>query len=394
VRVRTIKLRVLAAALFASWTLAAVLVLLGYRPGGPVDLLVGASAALPAVVALIALAFPPVARSDRAFAALVWLAAGSLLVLLPAISILLGQLLARGPQTLVPSLEAGYPWLLALSGTSLLAGLGLGRRMLGATASRRRRVVRGIVLASGLTLGVGGLFTGVAVANELALRDRPVAGSRFGPTDPSLEPPPCDQRVLAGPTASVVLLLDGDIDGRPFGSLTLNGVRSGGDYRWAAFVASRRVLGQFGAARIGDVAWTLAPRAGWRRTDDPEAFRSGLDGRLVRFALEPRRLAASEVLGLAFFEGARARHCRVAIDGQTFRSAFPQVGLLVGDTDIHRWRGELDFWVFADGQLGRAAGSINGEAAGIDRDGIQATLRATLSATSRGRTHVVVPPAR
>ena len=61
-------------------------------------------------------------------------------------------------------------------------------------------------------------------------------------------------------------------------------------------------------------------------------------------------------------EGARARRCRIAIDGTTFREAFPQVAWLVGDADLHRWRGQLDYWVFLDGQLGQVAGSANGEA--------------------------------
>ena len=38
-RVRRFELRLVAGALVAGWTIAAVLVLLGYRPGGPLDLL-------------------------------------------------------------------------------------------------------------------------------------------------------------------------------------------------------------------------------------------------------------------------------------------------------------------------------------------------------------------
>ena len=46
-RVRTFELRLLAAVLTTLWTIAAGLVLLGYRPGGPIDLLVGLVAASP-----------------------------------------------------------------------------------------------------------------------------------------------------------------------------------------------------------------------------------------------------------------------------------------------------------------------------------------------------------
>jgi hypothetical protein len=392
-RVRTLELRLIAAALFASWTLAAALVLLGYRPGGPVDLLVGAAATLPAGVALTALVWPPVGRSDRAFAGLMWLGAGSLLVLVPAIGILLGQLLTGGPQTLVPSLEAGYPWLLALTGTSLLAGMGVARRMLGIQASRARRFRRGLVVAAALTIGAGGLFAGVSLSNDLALRDRSVTGSRFGPTDPELEPPACDAPIAAGTTARVDLHLQGDVDGRRLGSIAIAGIRAGTDYRWTANVVTRRRLGVFGGAHVGTGSWALAPGTGWHKAEEEPAAVAGLDARVVVLALEPDRLPAAEVLGLATFEGARARHCRVAIDGDTFRLTFPQIVWLVGDTDIHRWRGELDYWVFADGQLGRVSGSVNGEAVAIDSRGIQATLHATLSATERGRDLRVFAPA-
>ncbi|HEY7735427.1 MAG TPA: hypothetical protein VH813_01395 [Candidatus Limnocylindrales bacterium] len=392
-RVRTLELRLIAAALFASWTLAAALVLLGYRPGGPVDLLVGASAALPAVVALAAFVWPPVGRGDRVFAALVCLGAASLLVLIPAIGILLGQLLAGGPQTLVPSLEAAYPWLLALIGTSLLAGMGIARRMLGPAAVRPRRLRRGLVVAAGLTVVAGGSFAGVAVANEIALRDVPATGSRFGPTDPTIEPPPCDQPVAAGPSARIDLHLEGDVDGRPLGAISATGSRSGLDYRWVASVATRQRLGVFGGARVGDSAWTLSPGTGWRRSDVVDGA-GGLDLRVVRLALPPARLPATEVVGLASFDGARARQCRIAIDGATFRRVFPQVALLVGDADLARWRGELDYWVFADGQLGRVAGSVNGLATGIDPLAIQATVTATLTATDRNRSILIPAPAR
>ena len=92
-------------------------------------------------------------------------------------------------------------------------------------------------------------------------------------------------------------------------------------------------------------------------------------------------------------EGARARRCRVAVDGATFRAAFPQIRWLVGDADIERWRGQLDYWVFADGQLGQVAGSVNGEAGAIRPEAIQATIEVFLTATERGDGLVIYPPA-
>jgi hypothetical protein len=70
------------------------------------------------------------------------------------------------------------------------------------------------------------------------------------------------------------------------------------------------------------------------------------------------------------------------------------VELLIGDADVTRWRGELDYWVFADGELGRVAGSVNGIATGIDALAIQATITATLTATDRGRVILIPSPPR
>ena len=106
-RVRTFELRLVAVALTALWFLGALYVVLGYRPGGPIDGLVGAAATLPMAIALAAVFWPPVARGDRAFAGIVWLGLLAGLLLVPSIGGVLNQLLGRGPQTLLPSLEIG-----------------------------------------------------------------------------------------------------------------------------------------------------------------------------------------------------------------------------------------------------------------------------------------------
>src|SRR5688572_31167633 len=149
-------------------------------------------------MAVAGLAWPPVARGSRAFAAMVWLGFGSLLLLLPSMGGVATQLQARGPQTLLPSLEAAYPWALALIGTSLFAGLGFARRTLGGASFRRPRLVRGVALGVMSSAAIASLFASVAVANELALRDRPASDSRFGPTDAGLEPPICAEPPRAG----------------------------------------------------------------------------------------------------------------------------------------------------------------------------------------------------
>jgi hypothetical protein len=393
VRVRTFELRLLAGALAVGWAIAAGLILLAYRPGGPIDLVVGLAAGLPILVAVVALAWPPVSRDDSAFAAIVWLGVGALLLLAPSIAGVFVQLRAAGPQTLVPSPEAGYPWFLALLGTSVFAGLGVARTTLGAAAVRRRRLVRGTVLGLAATLVVAAVFAGVTVANEAGLRDRPVVASRFGPTSPAAEPPLCAEALSAGPAARVEASFAGDVDGRPLGTIELRGIRSGSDFRWLAYAATKLELGQYGWARLGSQAWVLAPGRNWTAAAPADVDGGELDARVVALALGSDVRNAAEIRGVDVFEGARARHCRVAIDGDTFRAAFPQVRWLLGDADLGHWRGELDYWIFVDGQLGRASVRITGEGGRIADGGLLATVRVTLSATDRDDPHPVAAPA-
>jgi hypothetical protein len=393
-RVRTFELRLIAVTLTGLWALTAGLVLLGYRPGGPIDVLVGIVACLPIAIAVAGLVWPPAARGDRAFAGIVWLGLGAGLLLVPSIGGVLNQLVARGPQTLLPSLETAYPWVLALAATSLFAGLGVARRLLGGTALRRARLLRGLAIATFSTAVVSLLFAAAAIANEVALRDRPAGASRFGPTDGSVAPPLCDRRIDAGRYARLVATYEGDVDRRSLGSASLVGVRDRLDVRWAADVATDRALGRYGMARVAGAAWTREPRAAWREVPVSGVESEDLDLQVLATALRSSNLFAAEERGLEFIEGARARHCRVAVDGTTFAAAFPQVRWLAGGADLHRWRGELDYWVFADGELGRAEGSIGGEAVALGLEGLQGTLRATLIAVDRDQPVTVIRPSR
>jgi hypothetical protein len=72
---------------------------------------------------------------------------------------------------------------------------------------------------------------------------------------------------------------------------------------------------------------------------------------------------------------------------------FPQVGWLVGDADLAKWRGQLDYWVFLDGTLGQVAGRVNGEAVGLEPGAIQADVEVLLTSTHRGRDVVIYAPA-
>ena len=384
-RVRAFELRLIAVALVVCWSIAAALVLLAYRPGGPLDLVVGLLALSPIGIALAGAIWPPVARGDVAFPAIVWLGILALLCLVPSIAGVINQLLAFGSRTLLPSLEAAYPWLVALFATSLFSGFGIARKLQGGTAIRRRRLIAGTTIALALTLLSGLAFGAVAVANDVALRDRPVDASRFGPTAGAEQPPRCDADLGAGASARLNLHMTATVDLRPLGSVELTGVRVGRDLRWLGYAATSRQLGQFGAARIGGQAWTISPGTRWDRVEPASVDADTVDLQALGAALTPELRATAEDRGVEVIEGARARRCRVAVDGLIFRDAFPQIEWLVEGVDLHRWRGQLDYWVFLDGELGQVAGSINGEAADIVPDALNGTVEVRMTATERGR---------
>lgn len=391
-RVRTLELRLLAAAIAALWAAAAAVVLVGYRPGGPLDLVVGGAAVIPLVVALAAVAWPPVVRGSGAFAGVVWLGLGAVLVLIPSVAEIVSRLAARGAQTLLPSLEAVYPWLVALGATATLAGIGIARRSAGPGAPRRQRfaivaaVSIALVAASGLAFGVA------AVGNELALADHPATSSRFGPTGPH-DPPSCAGGIGVGPYARLALRIDEETDGRATGTIDLVGARAGEDLRWIATVAGDRTMGTYGAARVGSEAWTQRPGAGWTSAAPDDLDAADVDVNAVAVALSASVRAVAEDRGIEFVEGARARHCRVGVDGETLVDAFPQASWLIGPaTPVKRWRGEVDFWVFGDGQVGLVEAFANGTAGDLRPGALQGTLRVLMTATDREVPVTLSPP--
>ena len=124
------------------------------------------------------------------------------------------------------------------------------------------------------------------------------------------------------------------------------------------FAATRLTLGQQGLVRIGERVWTLSPGRPWTAAEAERGAGYDTDRQVAAVALALAEANAPEDRGLDFIDGARARHCRIPIDGVTLRRILPQVELLVGATDITRWRGDLDYWVFADGQLGQVDGRV------------------------------------
>ena len=393
-RARRFELRLLGSALVGAWGLAAVLVLLAYRPGGPLDVAVGITMLVPLAIAISGVVWPPVARGRDTYPMVVALGVGSLLLLLPSIGGVLNQLQALGSQTLMPSLEAAYPWLLALAGTSLFAGFGLARRLDAGTALRPRRArVSGPSWRS---------LHGRGRHRVRGRRDRQRArAARPDDTTRGLALRADRRRgraarlrrpLEAGRTARLIAHLRGTSTAGRSARSTSRASGSGTNFRWLAYVATDRELGQYGAASFGGRAWTRTPDGGWATADAESVREQTLDLQAVRTALA--RPVALDRRGPRHRGDRRrpARRCRVAVEGETFRDAFPQVRWLVGDADLGRWRGQLDYWVFVDGQLGQVAGSVNGEAGEIQPEAIQATIEVFLTATDRGRELAIYPP--
>ena len=182
------------------------------------------------------------------------------------------------------------------------------------------------------------------------------------------------------------------MDGRSLGIARARGERSGRDFRWLAEVTTTLDVGLHGAAMIGSRAWIRQTGTRWVPVPDATAQGESLDLAVLETALDPLLRLAAEDIGLVYVEGARARRCRVAVDGTVFRAAFPQVRWLVGATDLAGWRGEIDAWVFADGQLGRAEGRLGGPGFAVAPDAILGELTASLTATHRGDPVTVTPP--
>ena len=158
--------------------------------------------------------------------------------------------------------------------------------------------------------------------------------------------------------------------------------------------------------RFGALAWVNdgsddpdAPGTTWHeaRPDPFELLGGGqltMDGPPHSIANTPRGSIVAEDLGLEIIEGARARHCRTFLDGPTALDAFlPLRWLLYGSSEapddkaISRWRGEMDWWVFGDGELGMASVEVSGSRAetGWDVDGVRVVLRAVQPADSQCR---------
>jgi hypothetical protein len=134
------------------------------------------------------------------------------------------------------------------------------------------------------------------------------------------------------------------------------------------------------------------PGRSWTAVDPATLDSDTLDLRATDTVLTQDARRAAEDRGLEFIEGARARHCRISIDGPSALAAFPQMVWFVGVADLHRWRGELDFWVFADGELGQLSMIVNGDAVETGAPGLQATIRTLMIVVDRDLPVSIAPP--
>jgi hypothetical protein len=344
------------------------------------------------LVSVAAIVWPPLVLSDRGSAGVFWLGLAAGLLLLPSIAAVAAQVLQGGSQPLLPSLEVVYPWALALLATSLFAGLGISRQLIPEVGIGRRRLAVSIAFALAATTIIGGIFAGVSLADDSALRNMPAAHSRFGPTDPNLTPPECNRTLVTATSGHVDFDLSANVDTRAVGTVGLIGSRSGSDVSWTAQVVRSDLFGQYGAVRIGNSAWTESPGKSWTATGPQAIDTQMLDLTVLAGALSPQNRATAENRGLEYVEGARAQRCRVAVDGPTFLASFPQVTWLVGSVDLDTWRGEIDFWVFGDGEVGMVTGTLNGNAQGILPHGLLATAWVHMTATDRDTQISISPP--
>jgi hypothetical protein len=384
VRVRQFELRLLAITLTLLWAAGGGVVLIAYRPGGPVDLLVGVAASLPLIVSVASIVWPPLVSSERGSAGVFWLGLVAALLLLPSIASVTGQIVAGGAQPLMPSLEVVYPWALALLATSLFAGLGISRHVISEIGIGRRRLATSLAFAVVATSIIGAIFAGLTMADDAALRDHAAAYSRFGPTSAALTPPDCNKALVNAASAQVELDLWADVDTRSVGTANLSGSRSGADFSWTAqVVRGADLFVEYAAVRRGAEAWLLNPGTSWTKVSPASVDGDTVDATAVATALSLGNRATAENIGIEYVEGARARHCRVAVDGPTFLASFPQVTWLVGKADLSTWRGELDFWVFGDGEVGRIEGKVDGDAQQILPHGLLATVNLRMTATVR-----------
>jgi hypothetical protein len=421
---RSRSLRLAGVVLVGLWVALALAVAVAYRPGGELDLFVAIAASLPVVVSAAGVAWPATTRSHRDLVGLAWIWVAAVLLTIPVLYAVASSLASGGPQRLVPSAEAAYGSVMALGATALFCLIGPVHQRAGHRVFERRASLGSLGLAALATGAIAVVFGGVMVVNERTLRAELPVASHFGPTDPDVVPPECDRPPGLGRTGRIVLSARLLVDDRIVAEADLDGRRDGRDEVWSGgwtHVPTSAVAPERGAAdgrvayrRVGPQAWLNAvngdpdaPYTTWREVDpdpfglvDPESLT--MDGPVRTVVGGVRGPVVTEDVGFEVIDGARARHCRAFVDGPIALSSFLPLRWLVSGnatglpTDLPAWRGDLDWWVFGDGQLGRAAIEVSGlqSDAWSGLGAIEGMLRADLDVTDRSQAVDVTGPAR
>jgi hypothetical protein len=404
-------MRLLAIVLTGLWAVTAIVIASAFRPGGAVDIAVALACFVPVAIADIGVVRPPAHLSPRHRTVLIWV---WLLAVLLVASVTYGIATTLGgdrPRALVPSLEVAYAGALALFTMAFFSVVGFVHRRLGERPLARRGTVVSVLAAVGLSALAGLAFLFVGYVNERDLRADLPSASRFGPTDPGVEPPFCNDPVALGTNAVVTIEARSSVDGVARGSAVIEGERSALNESWGGSWEGPDGNGQQAYLRDGSRAWlndthddASAPGTSWHEsTPDPfdlfGATSLTLDGPPHAVVDAPRGEIIAEDLGLEHIEGARARHCRALIDGNTALETFlPLRWLLYDRSDlaaaIPHWRGEIDWWVFADGELGLATVEVSGSRAETswDVEGVRAVLEARLEAVDRDQPIDIAAP--
>ncbi len=418
VRVRVIWLRMLALVATLLWGAAALAVLLAYHPRVPVAPLVAATPMVGTAASLCALAWPPLVRSSRGAAGVVWVGILEILLLAPSLAGLVSALRQPGASPFLPSGEDAYAWFLTLVAASLLAGIGMSRHVLGGRAlGRSRLALAGLIAATLLAVGSG--VSGVAVVGtQLAFSSGGSAPS--GPAGGAPLPPTCSSSLRAATNADVTIDAMSQVDGRELGTVELAGVRAGQLERWAATLGgwpvehggepetisyARTSSGTW--LRPGSEPWStvpleeqITPYVAIGATPAPVIVqdRETLDSEVIRVALSGTTRLAAEDLGIELVGRTQARHCQLLAGGSIALQAFRPLRWLLGQaalsdaTAIADWRGTLDWWVGDDGTLRMAAVSVEGLTPAGWPAGLQATLQATLTARASAAPPAITVP--
>jgi hypothetical protein len=342
--------RLLAALLTVTW--ATLALALGVTPGGgSTRLLLAVGALVPALAATAAIVWP-VAAGGRRGRAVAWLGVSALLLAIPYAILTGGPLVAGAAQPIIPSAGVAYAGLLAVLATTVYAAHGwVDARRRGRAGLPGRGHVR--ATAAGIALTCLVAATG-SVA--LATSDIGLAGVPIG----------CDDIRIA-PHSRVTIDARAEIDATVIATVSVNGERSGRDERWSGAAGGEAVEDrEFGYTLIGGRAVLRIDDGQWQTAAEQDASTPGhLDSRVASVLAEPD-LPPVEDVGIDLVDGAAARHCRIPIGGPHALRAFLPLGWLLGRAPLDRaaalgvWRGDLDWWIFGDGYLGRATVLIGG----------------------------------